>query len=181
MPFGDSVDLSDDFHKRHPYKWYRNALTCYLTRLILSVMVLEKTFHPDERNQGTDIAYKMAFGKDVDVVTTWEWMEQYALRNTLYPAFLSIPLHIIRLLGIDYNWLVQVTPLCMNAILQFIGDYYGFKLTERLINKKVAIIFLSYSLCNNRINEVFQRTMTNGAEASFVVVALYHLSKLQFV
>lgn len=69
----------------------------------------------------------------------------------------------------------------MNAILQFIGDYYGFKLAERLINKKVAMIFLSYSLFNVRINEIFQKTMTNGAEASFVVIALYHLSKLQFV
>lgn len=108
-------------------------------------------------------------------------MEQYGLRNTLYPAFLSIPLHILRMLKLDYNWLVLVSPLCMNSILQFIGDYFGFKLAERLINKKVAMIFLSYSLFNARINELFQRTMTNGAEASCVVVAFYHLSKLQFV
>lgn len=62
MAFGESVDLSDDFYHKNKVKWYRNVLTCYFVRLILSVMVLEKTFHPDERNQGTEIAYKMAFG-----------------------------------------------------------------------------------------------------------------------
>ena len=78
---------------------------------------MEKAFHPDEYQQGTETAYKMAFGDQVDIVTTWEWLEFYGLRNTLYPAFLSIPLHILRYLQLDYNTAVIIAPLFMNAIL----------------------------------------------------------------
>jgi hypothetical protein len=48
----------------------------------------------------------------------------------------------------DSNLLVITTPLFMNSILQFLGDYYGFLLTERILNKKAAMIFLSYALFN---------------------------------
>lgn len=181
LPFGEMVDLSDSFYKYNRRKWYRNILTCYLVRLILSITVMEKSFHPDENQQGLEIAYKMAFGDQVDVVTTWEWLEYYGLRNTLYPAFLSIPLHLLRFLNLDSNINVIVAPLFMNGILQTMGDYFGFLLAERLINNKTAMIFLSYSLFNARINELFSRTMTNGAEATCAMLAFYHFTKLQFV
>ena len=111
------VDLSATFYNENKKKWYRNMAICYSIRLFLSITVMEKSFHPDERQQGVEIAYKMAFGDQVDVITTWEWLEYYGLRNALYPAFLSVPLHILRYLQIDYNTLVIISPLFMNSIL----------------------------------------------------------------
>jgi len=37
---------------------------------------------------------------------------------------------------------------------------------------------LTYSLVNHRMNEIFQKTLTNGAEATFNVVGLYYFTKL---
>ena len=90
---------------------------CYAIRLFLALSVMEKSFHPDENQQGTEIAYKMAYGDQVDVITTWEWLEYYGLRNTLYPAYLSLPLHLLRFIGADTNLMVIISPLFMNSVL----------------------------------------------------------------
>jgi hypothetical protein len=144
----------------------------------MAITIMEKSYHPDENQQGPEIAYKMAYGDQVDVVTTWEWLDYYSLRNTIYPFFLSIPMHILRFLKMDSNYAIITSPLYMNALLQLLGDYYGFILTERLVNKKCAMIFLTYCLTNSRITELFSRTFTNGMEASFATIAFYYYSKL---
>ena len=103
----------------------------------------------------------------------------YTLRNTIYPAFLSIPLHIFRILNLDYNLIVILSPLMMNTFIITLGDYYSFFFTLNLVNKKCAIIFIIYSLFNKNINEVFGRTMTNGTEAVFCMMAFFYFFKLK--
>jgi len=68
----------------------------------------------------------------------------------------------------------------MNSFIQASGDFFAFALVERMVNKKCALIFMAYSLFNMRINELFMRTMTNGTEAVFTLVAFYYFSKLQY-
>lgn len=102
-----------------------------------------------------EIAYKMAYGDQVDAIVTWEWLPIYSLRNTIYPFYLSLPLHILRFLSIDSNFLVVNSMTAMNSILQVIGDYFSFCLAERLMGKKGAVIFCGYSVFNRRINEIF--------------------------
>ena len=68
----------------------------------------------------------------------------------------------------------------MNLIIIVLGDIFSFLFTKRLLNTKCAIIFLIYSLFNEIINNVFNRTMTNGAEAVFSVIALYYYQNLQY-
>ena len=77
---------------------YRNILIIFIIRLIQASNIVGKTYHPDEYYQGVEIAYKMAYMDQVNVLTTWEWTQLYSLRNTIYPAYLSIPLHIFRFL-----------------------------------------------------------------------------------
>jgi hypothetical protein len=48
------------------------------------------------------------------------------------------------------------------------------------MGKKGAVIFCGYSLFNQRINELFSRTMTNGVEAVLCMVAFYFYSKLTY-
>ncbi len=139
-----------------------------------------KTHHPDEHHQGVEIAYKMTYKDQIDILSSWEWMKQYSLRNTLYPAYLSIPLHFFKYLNLDYNIVVILSPLLMNSIIIVFGDYYSYLFTLRLLNKKCALIFMVYSLFNKNINGIFGRTMTNGAEAVFCMMAFYYYSKLQY-
>ena len=81
-------------------------LTIFSIRFILALTLNHSTFHPDESWQGVEMAYKLAYGDIVPVVTTWEWEKLYSLRSVLYPLFLSTPLHFLRVFGLDEQWLV---------------------------------------------------------------------------
>ena len=124
--------------------------------------------------QGAMIAYKIAYRDKIDVITTWEWMKEYCLRNTLYPFIISIPLHFLRMINLDYNFLVVYSPLLMNTLIVVLGDNYSFIFIEKLLNKKCSLIFIIYSLFNLNINQVFLRTMTNGTEAVLCIIAFYY-------
>jgi hypothetical protein len=91
----------------------------------------------------------------VPVVMTWEWDQIYTLRSVLYPAYLSIPLHILRFLSLDTNFLVVNSMLFMNCLLQVLGDVFLYKLAKIFLGKEGATMTLSYSLFNRRINEIF--------------------------
>ena len=49
-----------------------------------------------------------------------------------------------------------------------------------MLNKKCALIMITYSLFNRRINELFQKTMTNGIEAVLCQIAFYYYINLQY-
>ena len=106
-------------------------------------------------------------------------MEQYALRSHLYPFFLSIPLHVWRFIGIDTNFMVNGSILFMNSLIQVFGDYYLYYLTKDIVGKEGAVMALSYSIINRRMNEIFSKTMTNGAEGSLCVAALYYFNNIK--
>lgn len=48
------------------------------------------------------------------------------------------------------------------------------------MGKQGALIFIVYSVCNRRINELFQRTMTNGVESVLCSVAFYYYINLKY-
>lgn len=122
----------------------------------------------------------MAYSDQVHVLKTWEWLPQYKLRNTLYPAYLSLPLHLARALGVDSNCVVRCAPVVMNTLLIVLGDFYTYKLCLRLLNREVAQIVLTWSLFSKTVNQILLKTMTNGAEAVLCIMALYYYSKLQY-
>ena len=68
-------------------------------RLIMEMFFTYTYSHSDEYWQGTEIAYNMVYG-GVDV--PWEWRPKYRIRNTLHPMYLSIPLRVLKLFGLDY-------------------------------------------------------------------------------
>jgi len=100
------------------------------------------------------MAYNIAYGDVVPVVTTWEWNSVYSLRNIIFPAYLSIPLHFLRMLGLDSNFMVVNSTILMNSLLQVLGDYFLFGLCQHLMDTDGALISLTYMLFNHRINEV---------------------------
>jgi len=83
-----------------------------------------KSYHPDQTWQGQEIAYSFAYSDVVPVIKTWEWLDLYSLRSIIWPAFLSIPLHILRALDLDSNFMVANSPLFMNCLIQTLCDLY---------------------------------------------------------
>ena len=49
-----------------------------------------------------------------------------------------------------------------------------------MIGKSGALIFMVYSIFNRRVNEIFQRTMTNGVESVLCSVAFYYFTRLTY-
>jgi hypothetical protein len=125
------------------------------------------------------MAYQLAYSDQVHVVTTWEWNNLFALRSVIWPAYLSIPLHVLRFLKIDSNFLVCNSIIFMNSLIQALGDYFLYYLAHHFIGVDGAKMSLVYSLFNRRINEIFQKTLTNGAEAVFSTCGLYYYFKLK--
>ena len=58
-------------------------------------------YHPDENWQSLEVAYDLLYGSKsslaandpnrVEILLSWEWYSFYALRNHLYPFWLSLP------------------------------------------------------------------------------------------
>ena len=83
------------------------------------------------------------------------------------------------MLGIDTNFLVNASILFMNSLIQIFGDYYLYYLAKDIAGKEGAIMSLSYTIFNRRMNEIFSKTMTNGAEASLCLAALYYYNNIK--
>ena len=59
------------------------------------------------------------------------------------------------------------------------GDLFLYLLAKRMIAKDGALIALMYSLVNQKINDIFMKTFSNGAEAALCMCGLYYFSKLK--
>lgn len=106
----------------------------------------------------------------------WEWTELQGgpVRSVLYPALLSIPLRVMRLLRIDYNFLVRNSCYITHAIIVTIGDYYLYKLAKLLFDRRAARICLLLSIFNYWMLLYRPRCFTNTAEITFFFAAMYH-------
>ena len=110
---------------------------------------------------------------------SWEWHDKYTLRSSLYPYYLSIPLHILRFFKIDYNILVVNSMFFMHVIIIVIGDYYLYHLSKIYLGRRGAALTLLYTMFNFRINQIFSKTLTNGVESVFCTMSFYYFSILK--
>jgi hypothetical protein len=97
----------------------------------------------------------------------------------LYPAYLSIPLHILKFLEIDSNILVVNSMLMMNSFIQVLGDYFLYFIAKDYAGKEGGIICLGLSIFSRRMNEIYGKTLTNTPEAIFCLVGLYYYNRLK--
>ena len=103
----------------------------------------------------------------------------YTLRSVLYPLYLSIPVQILRTLGLDYNCLVMNSMFFMNALIIALGDYYLYLLSKKFAGRQAAMISLVYMLFNYRMNYIFLKTLTNGVEAVFCMMGFYYYTSIK--
>lgn len=101
-----------------------------------------KVYHQDQNWQGKVLAYHLAYSDVVDVVAPWDWVPEYALRNMLYPYFLSLPIKLLRATGFDSNFLVVNSMYAMNTLIITTTDYFTFRLADRFLGRSGAKITL---------------------------------------
>ena len=94
------------------WKWtdfddWNSALRLLCFRLIQGIFLTYNMSHPDEYWQSIEVAYNMVYG---GVQLTWEWDDSYKIRSTIYPAYLAVPLYLLKLLGIDNGYMVRICP-----------------------------------------------------------------------
>ena len=63
-------------------------------------------------------------------------------------------------------------------MLLTIGDVFFFKMSDFLIGNQGARVSLIYFLFNRRINELYNKTLTNGAEGILGIIGMHYFCKL---
>ena len=142
----------------------------FLVALVLrlsSVFVIQTSYVPDETWQCTEVAHKLVFGRGH---LTWEWQE--GLRSYIHPLLFSVPLLILRVLGLDTAWLVIFLPRLMQALLCFLGDVLMYRLVVKLYGHSQATHTLVMQLTSWYLYYVSPRPLVNNMETLLVTATL---------
>ena len=110
----------------------------------------------------------------VEILLPWEWYNFYALRNHLYPFYLSIPGRFLKIVQMDTNFLLVNSMYFMNVVVWTFGDYYFYKLVKLLAGTECAIFTTMVSMTNATVIIYVSRTAMNGAEGNLAIAALYY-------
>jgi len=133
------------FREHLPYLWNmmdmdkkRNFFVLVVIRLVMAIYCTKAQIHPDEYWQATQPAYLRVYGSQSKGDLPWEWADEYQLRNTLYPAYLSIFFYIAKFLQIDTNAVVLAIPYVAHWPIVVLQDHYVWLISKRLIGKDAS-------------------------------------------
>ncbi|PWN50316.1 hypothetical protein IE53DRAFT_387395 [Violaceomyces palustris] len=168
---------------------------------LLNASLVHTFFQPDEYFQSQELAHSIVFGQGY---RTWEWFHRDSgfpfrfpalpkwsggdgisnslraisdgpIRSVFHPLVISPVYLLIKLLGLeDYPGILILAPRLQQAIFAAIGDYYTFKLANRIGGRRVAYCSLILSTTSMYSLYTSTRTFSNSLEASITSVALYH-------
>ncbi|KAL8945722.1 MAG: hypothetical protein Q9222_007778 [Ikaeria aurantiellina] len=147
---------------------------------ILNALSIRTFFQPDEYFQSLEPAWEIAFGADRGAWITWEWKNQ--LRSAIHPAlfagvyWLSAELSTLLRLTPEYHAeLLLAAPKVTQAVIAALGDYYTWKLGERVYGKssKEAWAALFLTVTNPWQWFCSTRTLSNCLETTLTIVALH--------
>ncbi|KAK3590324.1 hypothetical protein CHS0354_008766 [Potamilus streckersoni] len=136
---------------------------------VVNSLFLQTHYVPDEYWQSLEVAHNMAFGYGY---LTWEWKE--GLRGYLYPSIFALLYKLLAIFGLDNRLLLIKLPRVLEAILAAWGDLYLYKLSWKLCDRATAQWTLLCQILSWFTLYCATRTLTNSAEASLCVIALYH-------
>lgn len=151
----------------------RNVWLLILARFLQCMFMTNTMAHPDEYWQGLEVAYKAVYSDRQDVWLPWEWSDEYRLRNTIYPMYLSIPLRIARLMGLDSNLAVRTIPYLAHLPLVILNDIFFWKFANRLVSKDNARLGFALFFVNRFQTSYMIRTGTNAVEQFFNCLSFY--------
>lgn len=138
----------------------------FATLRILSVIIVQTAYVPDEYWQSLEVAHKLSFGYGY---LTWEWQE--GIRSYVYPLVLTGLYKFLSILGLDNVNILVITPRILQALLTAYADVsilawirnpaYG-----RSPWAKITIVTSWY------LFYVGSRTLYNTIEADLIGIAL---------
>ncbi|KAL9594335.1 MAG: hypothetical protein Q9219_007085 [cf. Caloplaca sp. 3 TL-2023] len=147
---------------------------------ILNALSIRTFFQPDEYYQSLEPAWGIAFGADSGAWTTWEWKNQ--LRSAIHPAIFAAVYwlsaessKLLQLSPTTGDELLLAAPKVTQAVIAALGDYYTWKLGERVYgkgsDKAWAALFLTVTspwqwFCSTR-------TFSNCLETTLTIIALH--------
>ncbi|KAL8799093.1 MAG: hypothetical protein Q9182_006156 [Xanthomendoza sp. 2 TL-2023] len=107
---------------------------------ILNALSIRTFFQPDEYFQSLEPAWEIAFGANSGAWITWEWKNQ--LRSAIHPALFAgvyrISTELSKLLQLTPEYhaeLLLASPKIAQAVFAALGDYYTWKLGERMYRR----------------------------------------------
>ena len=95
---------------------------------------------------------------------SWEWADQYQLRNTIYPAYLAAPLYLLKQFSLDYQSIVLVQPYLTHCLLVIMGDIFLWKSAKKYVGDNAARITMLLCLVSRTQNEFIPKCFTNSLE-----------------
>ncbi|KAK4318396.1 hypothetical protein Pmani_010592 [Petrolisthes manimaculis] len=121
------VSTGEESNSKHDKTMASGPMTLFLTLRLLSTIVVQTWFVPDEYWQAPEIAHRMVFGYGYK---TWEWRE--GIRGALYPTTIAALYKMLETLWLDYPfWLIHL-PRILHALLSAWTDHQAWHLSKKL-------------------------------------------------
>ncbi|CAI4219150.1 unnamed protein product [Parascedosporium putredinis] len=155
----------------------KNVLGALLLLRLVNSALVQTFFQPDEYFQCLEPAWRAAFGEGSGAYITWEWDHQ--LRSSLHPLLFAAVYKFADLLG-HYvvpglrATLLLVLPKVMQAVIAALGDFYSWKLAQKLYKDDTiaSATVLWMTALNPWQFYVSVRTFSNSLETTLTVAAL---------
>ena len=117
--------------------------------------------HPDEYWQVSQPAYNWIYG---GVSLSWEFADEYKLRNVGYPAYIATPLYVMKLLGLDSHTVVMLSPYLAHWVLVVAGDYFFYQIGKKTVGVNGTRIGVFVNVFNGFQGNYLHRCFTNSLE-----------------
>jgi phosphatidylinositol glycan class B len=140
--------------------WLLVLLICFRTWNAFSIKTF---FQPDEYWQSLEPAHFAVYGYGYQ---TWEWKEH--LRSAAHPLLYAAIYKLAQWFSLD----VVTAPKIFQGITAGIGDYYTYKLAQRLVSPEAAQWTLLASVGSAFNWFCLTRTFANSLETILTAVAL---------
>ncbi|SPO37817.1 related to dolichyl-phosphate-mannose-glycolipid alpha-mannosyltransferase [Pseudozyma flocculosa] len=195
-----SNNRADDAVASHPDGSMAEATTSSRAARLFAFLLLfrlanafltQTYFQPDEHWQALEVAHRLVFGygyvtwewvptavpsalADHPLVATWHNLFNGPIRSVLHPLIFVPTYWLLKVCRLDGTRLLVIAPRLQQAVFSAIGDFYLYRLAERVASRKVALCTLFVSLTNVYTFFTATRTFSNTLEATITVVALYY-------
>ena len=142
-----------------------------------SLALLSYSWHnADETWQSVEVAHKIVFGRGY---LTWEWTNEVVgpIRSCLHPMMFVPIMYILKLIQLDFHWMIALAPRIQQGIITAFGDYYITKFYNLNFGKTSQKWFVFLYSTNVYLLYCGSRTLVNTLEMNLTCFALYHYSK----
>jgi hypothetical protein len=92
----------------------------------------------------------------------------------MYPLWLGIPGHFLKLIGLDTNFMIINSIYFQHCVIWIIGDYHMYLFVRQLLGKREAILAILFSVTSEYVNNYVLRTSANSVEGNLMWVVFYY-------